>query len=283
MKMNYVDAGLGGGSVLQSAGRSPIQMMSYLITTPNGRLMMIDGGYHCQEDADYLYELLKSRGGVVDYWFISHTHGDHYGALLWMLQNRPDFDIEIGTLCHHFPTREWQEKLPDHLTLTLMDVLEEKKLPQRVLWTGDVIECDGIRVEVLSHPEDYWDYPSANPTSVILKFYFPKREILFLGDFDRFGEAEFFAKRDASKLRCDIVQMSHHGQTGSTREFYERIAPKICLYPTPIWLWENNYYACFNPETRGKGIFTTPETRRWMEELGVELSCVDGFGDWLLQ
>jgi hypothetical protein len=77
--------------------------------------------------------------------------------------------------------------------------------------------------------------------------------------------------------------MSHHGQTGSTREFYERIAPKICLYPTPIWLWENNYYACFNPETRVKGIFTTPETRRWMEELGVELSCVDGFGDWLLQ
>ena len=76
--------------------------------------------------------------------------------------------------------------------------------------------------------------------------------------------------------------MPHHGQNGVNREFYELVMPKICLYTAPIWLWENNRYRCLDPETRGKGPFTIFQTRAWMEELGAQVSCVDGYGDYLL-
>lgn len=34
--------------------------------------------------------------------------------------------------------------------------------------------------------------------------------------------------------------MSHHGQQGATKELYECINPKICLWPTTDWLWNND-------------------------------------------
>ncbi len=34
--------------------------------------------------------------------------------------------------------------------------------------------------------------------------------------------------------------MAHHGQAGATKQLYEAIAPKICLWPTPEWLWNND-------------------------------------------
>lgn len=97
------------------------------------------------------------------------------------------------------------------------------------------------------------------------------------------AQADFLACYDAAKLRCDIVQMPRHGQSGIDRSFYELIMPKICLYTAPKWLWENNKYRCNDPATAGKGPFTTLETRRWMEELGAEASYTLADGDCVFE
>jgi len=67
MKQNNVNLGLGGGHLIQVANRSLTQMMSYVIDTPEGNVIVIDGGNYCKEDADCLYELLRNRGNRVDY------------------------------------------------------------------------------------------------------------------------------------------------------------------------------------------------------------------------
>ena len=146
---------------------------------------------------------------------------------------------------------------------------------------GDVLEYGGVSVEIVSIPIDYEDYPTINPTSMITVVHFPKKDVLFLGDFDVYGQEEFFRRCDASRLRADIVQMAHHGQSGVDRSFYELIQPKVCLYPTTKWMWENNMRQCNDPETVGKGPYATLETRRWMEELGVKMSFTHEAGDWL--
>ena len=102
-----------------------------------------------------------------------------------------------------------------------------------------------------------------------------------MGDFDVNGQECFFKHFDTSKLRCDIVQMSHHGQRGVDRSFYNLIKPLHCLYPAPMWLWENNRYMCTNPETAGKGPFTIMETRQWMDELGAIADYPMANGDYL--
>lgn len=286
MTLNKVYVGLGGGSLLQISARTLTQMMSYVVTTPGGKCIVIDGGNFCPEDAAALYEEILAHGGRVEYWYITHAHSDHIGALTYLLENAELFPMEIGQVCFNFPSNEWltPTKFGEdaELTVKLLGLLDKRSVSTVKLMTGDIIELDGTRVEVLHHPEDYQNYTNINSTSLIFKLHFPKRSVLFMGDFEAPAQPEFMAKRDPKSLRCDILQMPHHGQNGINREFYELIMPKICLYTSPIWLWENNRYRCLDPQTRGKGPFTIFETRRWMEELGAQVSCPDAFGDYLL-
>lgn len=278
-KMKTVNLGLGGGKLIQAENKTLTQMMSYIIDCPNGGCIVIDGGFYCEEDAMHLYNMLCERGKKVDYWFITHAHNDHYGAMLYLAENEK-FDIEVKNLCFNFPSWEWLSEKEDadfnERFLKFADALKENVVTVNA---GDIFEKGGISVEVLSVPEEYENYPNINSTSIILRVSFPDKDVLFLGDFDEYAEAEFLRKHDAKKLDCGIVQMAHHGQNGVTEDFYKLIKPEVCLYTAPQWLWENNYYRCTDPNSRGKGPFTIMETRKWMEELGVKESYTHADGD----
>ena len=79
-------------------------------------------------------------------------------------------------------------------------------------------------------------------------------------------------------LQADIVQMAHHGQQGVGRNVYEVVKPTICLWPTPIWLWENNNGGGLN-----SGNWRTLEVRGWMRQLGVKTHVVAKDGDQVLR
>ena len=70
-------------------------------------------------------------------------------------------------------------------------------------------------------------------------------------------------KRD--KLKSDIVQVAHHGQAGASKELYQAVNPKIALWPTTEWLWNND--SGLGEDT---GPWKTKETRSWLEELQVQ-------------
>ena len=107
MNMNLLDVNLGGGYVLQYANRYKYQMMGYLVETPDKKTLMIDSGQPYEEDAMYLYSLLCERNKKVDTWIITHAHDDHFGSLMYLMENLPQFDIEIGELYFDFPDTEW--------------------------------------------------------------------------------------------------------------------------------------------------------------------------------
>lgn len=279
--MNFADLSLGGGRLIQVANRTPGQMMSYLIDCPDGGVIVIDGGAENAADATALRELIRQHGNRVDQWYITHAHGDHNGALLYLLEHGK-IDFEIGTVYFNFPTDEWLATREDwEYNKRFLPLIRNSGIPIVTPHAGDVYHLGGVRVEIIAEPIDYEEYPDINPTSIIFLVHFPARSVLFLGDFDVKGQENFFRHFDRSKLRCDIVQMAHHGQDAVDKSFYEIIAPKICLYTAPDWLWENNYYKCNDPATKGKGPFTTLETRKWMEELGVTASYRIADGDWI--
>jgi len=285
MKLNVANLDLGGGSLLQVANRTRVQMMSYIIDCPDGGLIVIDGGFYCKEDAENLSAIIKARGGVVNYWFVTHCHYDHYGALLWLHENK-SIDFTIENLCFNFPDIEWLSNKED-FEINKRFIGCCHLFAQRILtpFDNEVYSCGGVTVNVLNAPikEEYEKYSAINSTSLILRVGFPKRDVLFLGDFDEWAEADLLARIDPEILKCDIVQMAHHGQNGVSYDFYRLIQPKICLYPTPKWLWENNLYGCNDPATVGKGPFNTLKTRRWMDELGVQTSYTLEHGDWLFK
>jgi len=282
MRLNTFELGLGGGSLLQMATLVDNLRMSYLIDTPDGNTVIIDGGLYCQEEADQLYQMIQKRGGQVDLWILSHAHSDHIGALTWLMEQLPVFNIEIKKLCYHFPPAEvlsqWEDWENNEIFLNCVDRLGFNVITPK---PGDIFECGGISVEIVSVSEEYEKYRSTNPTSIIFLVHFPAKDVLFLGDFEVWGQEEFLRKYDRSKLRCDIVQMAHHGQAGVDRAFYELIQPKYCLYPATDWIWNNYPFFVHDPAAAGTGPFKTLETRQWMEEMGVSGSFTFIEGDWL--
>ena len=280
METKYIDLGLGGGRLMQVANRTLTQMMSYVIDTPEGETVVIDGGTYTEEDSAALYDLLAARGKRVALWIVTHAHSDHLGAMLYLMEH-DRFDIRVDRICFYFPSLEWLAfKEEFGMNWRFLRQIEQRAIPTLTPAGGDVYTFGSLSVEMLGVPGDYAAYAkSMNATSIVFKVHFPKRDVLFMGDFDVHAEENFKTRYGTSCLKCDILQMPHHGQGGISRDFYALIAPKICLYTAPQWLWENNKYRCTDPATVGKGPFTTLETRRWMEELGVEASYTLADGD----
>ncbi|MFR1475209.1 MAG: MBL fold metallo-hydrolase [Hydrogeniiclostridium mannosilyticum] len=86
-------------------GRTPSQMMSFVLQTENGQLFVIDGGV--RGDAEALLALLRKLGGphpVIEGWFLTHVHEDHIAALTSILESRLN-ELEIKRLYFHFPER----------------------------------------------------------------------------------------------------------------------------------------------------------------------------------
>lgn len=281
MQLNLLEVGLGGGFVLQIANRDHGQMMSYLIETPDQKTVMIDGGRLEGGDARYLYELLKKRGGKVDLWLMTHAHDDHFGALSWLLKNEKDLDLTIADLRFSFPPVEWLQTAENgdfyHQTVEFLRSLDGHGIVPKALKAGETLTCGAVIIDVLSDGTGYERYQSINDTTAVLRVHFPKRDVLFLGDLGLQGGRDLLKTCPAEQLRCDIVQMAHHGQNGVDRDFYAVVQPKICLYCAPDWLWENDLGNGFD-----SGPFQTVRVREWMEELGVQVSCPHAYGDYQL-
>ena len=51
----------------------------------------------------------------------------------------------------------------------------------------------------------------------------------------------------------------------SFERFYRSIRFRACLWPTPLWVWNNDVGEGFNTAW-----METIDTRRWMDEIGIE-------------
>lgn len=101
--VNY-DVGIHPVEIIVPKNQSVAQSLSVLVHDNNGNLIVFDGGR--VEDADYLCDIIKDKGGTVKYWFITHIHDDHIGALYQILTNKRT-DIVIENLYFDFASFDW--------------------------------------------------------------------------------------------------------------------------------------------------------------------------------
>jgi beta-lactamase superfamily II metal-dependent hydrolase len=241
------------------------QMMGYVLKTAQGRLVVIDGGL--PENANHLVQFIKSQGSQVSAWFITHPHIDHGGAIAKIIGDKKP--VRINAIYGSLPTeawvkthcKKWRVRDYQYISQQLMQNSREI-LPLKL---GQRLQIDNLEILVLGiHNPEIARNP-LNNSSVVLKVSDPFTSVLFLGDLGVEGGNKILHSRWKEFLKADYVQMAHHGQRGVSKAFYQRVRPAFCLWPTPMWLWENN---------RGKGYNTGPwktvTTRKWMDEIGVK-------------
>lgn len=77
-----------------------------VMQSKDGTLVVIDGGW--DSDSAHLLDVIRSKGGHVSGWFITHPHSDHAGALIEILNN-PDSQITIDNVYYKFTDQEWYD------------------------------------------------------------------------------------------------------------------------------------------------------------------------------
>lgn len=254
----------------------------YLIKTANGKYILIDGGDAGQDAVrGYLYrqlsDIMEIRPGQaveIEAWFLTHMHDDHVTEFTMMPEGHR-FPIKVNNVYMNFPSREFMNQSEGGASAHLYDGVqaaydrfigegEFEKTGGKTAFTGDVIEIDGVKIEILMTVTDEETESNINDTSMIFRVTMEGQTILFLGD-AYIPEGNRLLQQYGKDLKSDIVQMAHHGQNGVSREVYEAIDPTMCLWPTPIWVFENN-----------AGIYQTDEVRSWMADMDVKYHIVAG-------
>ncbi len=249
----------------QLPNQTPTQMMSYVIRTVEGQVIVIDGGN--AGDGPYLADFLTGLGGEVTAWFITHPHSDHTHALLAIL--RAPSELAIGPIYASTPDPAW---IAAHATpleqrdyADFYEALSAAGLSTTELALGQELTFDGVRMEVLGVRNPELTANPINDQSLILRVSDACKSVLFTGDLGEEGGAKALAGPYADRLRAVYVQMAHHGQNGVSEAFYRQVGATRCLWPTPDWLWHND-----SGDGPGSGPWATLEVREWMARLPIE-------------
>ena len=131
------------------------QMNSFIITTEDGKVLVMDGGF--AQDADNLIGWLKRVTGEeiphVDGWFLSHPHLDHITCLNHIMETRPH-DLTVDALYYNFPSLQYLHagEPSEHSTDEFVRLLPGFPTKSVILWAGDVYEFGAARVECLCSP-----------------------------------------------------------------------------------------------------------------------------------
>ncbi len=259
--------------LIQLAQIEDRQSMGYLIKTKNNKLIAIDGGL--KENTQNLIDNINENGGKVDYWFLTHVHDDHLGAFVEIVKNT---DIQIDNIYVSLNDLSWYEQYESSridFTKEFFQTLEDEKIKDKIHnpQLNEILNLDGIKTEILGIRNPEFTENAGNEQSMVIKFDTGKTTILILGDTGT-QSSEKLINTQKDKLKSDIVQVAHHGQAGATEELYKLINPKICLWPTPTWLWNNDAGSGENT-----GNWKTFETRQWLENLNVQQNYIGKDGN----
>ena len=262
--------------MLPVTGQLNWNIMSFILRTKSGKLVMIDGGH--EGEREYLLSVLRTLAPDPDHirieaWLMTHLHGDHFGALVSLLKDEKAAEfLEVGDVYLNLLEEEFYTKLGREPLSYAHDIREALlNLPQRlgaavhIVDDDDTFDVDELHFRVLHTPKmGDAALMNTNDSSVVWQLKVDGgKTVLFLAD------AEFVCNNDLltrcrADLAADIVQVGHHGCGNVTGEVYAATGAKLYLWTIGHKFWYSD---------RGDGLGThntgVIRTRAWLDELGV--------------
>ena len=266
--------------------------MSYVFRGTNGEFFILDGGYETETEADRIYTLLREntpagQTPVIAGWYLSHLHGDHYGAMLAFSEKYAS-EIPVRAFYYHFSQRagdvQWLSDIKRSVETAMGRWGDAVRYGN--LHTGLGFTVAGIRVDVLFTQEDLLPTltDDLNETSTVIRVTAGGQRLLFLADMGRLTAERMLAELPASELKSDIVQVAHHGYEGASLAFYQTVNPETVLWPMNIVGWQESGYASVPQNVFGFWYRMSPTDaypfgNRWLvDSASVKKILVSGFG-----
>lgn len=214
---------------------------SYVIRLRDGRMIVFDGGFEKEGDADKLMKTLREfspgEKPCIAAWIMTHPHLDHYRCFL-IFQDKYGEQVEIEKFIYNFPDtgeEEWE-------VLPALTKYEEAKYLQRMYeavvktgasvyraHTGQIYQIGNAKLEILSSPDNtmYPPIKDLNQVSLVIRMEIEGQIILWGGD--AYFEKARLDERYGTYLKADIFQIPHHGFQGGHEKTYDFISPAVCL------------------------------------------------------
>ncbi len=224
--------------------------MCYIVRCKDGSFFVIDSAhmYSVNDDIRIIEFLKKLTGGrkpVVAGWFLSHAHEDHIAKFLDIIEYHKN-EIDIETVYYNFPDayhrdhKYWGE-VNFNMTLRFERVMKENAdIKKVILHTGQRFFVRNLEFVTLCTHEDVYPetFEDFNNTSTALMMFAEGSKVLFPGDCSAKSD-KVLVGRYGDYLKCDVVQISHHGHSGTSPEFYRLADAECALFPiTEIKFYE---------------------------------------------
>ena len=234
--------------------------MSYLMRLCDGRFIVIDGGYGEYEETEYLLRTMEEQNPlegkpVIEAWFITHWHGDHYFVMCDLMERFGD-RVEFRTLLVNTP------KIYDFPNRVKAMLEAHPEIRVIVPHTGQRFVYADAVLDVMYACEDHYpgDFRDSNDTSTIIRMDLAGRRVLWLGDSSPVSSNICADRFPKESLTCEFLQVGHHGYTGGSHRMYRKADPEYLLWPCPdywyamVKYWGSNHVLMFE-SPRCKGIF----------------------------
>ncbi len=226
--------------------------MCYIVRCCDGSFFIIDSAhmYSVNDDKRIVEFLTKINGGkkpVVAGWFFSHAHEDHVAKFLDIVEYRPD-EIEIQAVYYNFPSPShrdnsyWGECEKSVMARFENAMVNNPRLKCINLHAGQRFYVRNLEFVVLCTHEDVYPNPlrDFNNSSTSLMMTIDGSKVLFPGDSSVESDKVIVA-RWGDYLKSDVVQVSHHGHTGTSPEFYKLANAECALFAVTVIKYDEEF------------------------------------------
>ncbi|MEZ6852525.1 ComEC/Rec2 family competence protein [Halodesulfovibrio aestuarii] len=202
------------------------QGQSLLLTFPNDKRMLIDGGGFSSRSFDVgraiIMPCITRQHDASLQWIIStHPDTDHLRGLFYPIAN-----ANVGNyLASNATPHGWNKK-------QLRQALRKAGLTKRILSAGDVLTIsENLELEVLHPPKN--STLEGNNNSLVLRLVQHngterKGLLLVTGDIELKGIRELMNTK--ADLSAEVLILPHHGSVSSfSPEFYNAVNPKVAI------------------------------------------------------
>ena len=222
------------------------------ITDPATEPHEPDPLWYVTANTEQVRSVIRSMGGVVDAWIVTHYHNDHVDAFTGIY--RDPQGIEIRAVYDspmdyeaYLAVAQWWDAPASYTAYR--EAVGTSELVHHVV-RDETVVIDGLVFEFFNTYDELTsglgDVP--NNASLVFKVTNEEESMLFTADCHSAAVAELLIGRYGERLRADYYQAPHHGNSTNWQAMIEAVQPRVTFLDGPGLL----LYICLDDYTSGE-------------------------------